>query len=1170
MVMVRKLVVAAFCMPVFCVVVFCMVVGASAQVAAQAPVRCKGVEPDCNGNGLADVCDIESRFSLDCNANQIPDECDVQLGGVLDCNENLVPDACEIRAATPLVHESFAAATIDTATWQAAQYVSIDTDTAMGIGYALRFDSENAVLRTHPVDLQGARWANLSFVSSSPHPVRVLVNGDGFWRHVPASPRYDGLRYHYDIAIPAAYHSPGTRVWLTPSGADEFVPFLIDEITLSRYEPDCNGNGVVDRCDVEFFGECNDNGIPDECDLQTTRWERFWHPGAWRSFRYIRTADFDLDGDADFVTTGGFSPEWQSVWWNDGEGRFDEAVIDENVGKGVFGALRPTVALVTDDEYPDLLIVGYQGVYLAANTDGSFSGWELYFGFDFSWAVVGGDINADGDEDVIVSTTGSSDQLVVIFGALLQSSPIDVDEPVIGLQVADFNGDGFQDVLVEQTSRMTIQLNQGIAANGLWLGFAQSAIDVVIDEGMQHATPVIADFNDDGLSDIAYTNFRDIALPIDNASLSVHLSLGTGSTGEWLGFEETVIPDLDWRARSLALFPGAEGRPDLIVGSYSFEFGTINRYANLGTDETNNWRGLERVDRIWNHRQFPHHQQWGPGIHELVAADVNGDGLTDIALIADNDTEDGMGLSTIVRVLPFSLDCNGNDLHDECETDRDINGNGIPDTCEPDCNRNKLPDDYDIAIDTSTDCNGNEVPDECDLAEGVSEDCDLNELPDECEYAYGEVNDCNANDRPDVCDFAAGTVDDCNMNQEDDTCEALGALRFAEWVDGLDNPEIVLPVGAPYPPGYLVSDFYGDDAGVYHVGPEGGEASPFSSALRFAVSLLYVPASFDPLGGRVYVTRQRDTPAVFAVNPDGSLDVRIDFAPQFRNLFGLLYIEEGRGTPFDNHLIVTGNSGGFSGSVVAVSATGERTMIAALDRVPWTPTLAPNDFGAFGGHLFVGTQEHRQIYAVNLETLEVSLFREIDFYLGFIDGVRMIEFSPVGWAKWLNRRYVDQRVLVASYIAPNAFGQPLGGLMIFDQDGLLVGWINKTQDGTRFNPRGILFEEGRLLVADVVSGGIVEVSLDHLDCDADLLPDACAIAMAPELDLDENDLMDVCEHLGDADADGVIGLEDWAVLQSCFGATEVDVPASCSPVDMNRDRQVDMADHIIFRRSLVE
>ncbi|MEK6676753.1 MAG: hypothetical protein AABZ47_14005 [Planctomycetota bacterium] len=51
--------------------------------------------PDCNTNGVLDVCDIANGASPDCNLNQVPDECDLAQGTSLDCSGNGVPDECD-------------------------------------------------------------------------------------------------------------------------------------------------------------------------------------------------------------------------------------------------------------------------------------------------------------------------------------------------------------------------------------------------------------------------------------------------------------------------------------------------------------------------------------------------------------------------------------------------------------------------------------------------------------------------------------------------------------------------------------------------------------------------------------------------------------------------------------------------------------------------------------------------------------------------------------------------------------------------------------------------------------------------------------------------------------------------------------------------------------------
>ncbi|MCA9255313.1 MAG: hypothetical protein KDA33_06730, partial [Phycisphaerales bacterium] len=75
-------------------------------------------------------------------------------------------------------------------------------------------------------------------------------------------------------------------------------------------------------------------------------------------------------------------------------------------------------------------------------------------------------------------------------------------------------------------------------------------------------------------------------------------------------------------------------------------------------------------------------------------ADCNGDGIPDVCQL-------------------FGNDCNGNGAPDDCDVAAlDCNNNGVPDDCEPDCNGDGTPDDCQLA---GNDCNNNGVIDECDL-----------------------------------------------------------------------------------------------------------------------------------------------------------------------------------------------------------------------------------------------------------------------------------------------------------------------------------------------------------------------------------------------------------------------------------------------------------------------
>ena len=124
-------------------------------------------------------------------------------------------------------------------------------------------------------------------------------------------------------------------------------------------------------------------------------------------------------------------------------------------------------------------------------------------------------------------------------------------------------------------------------------------------------------------------------------------------------------------------------------------------------------------------------------------------------------------------------DCNLNNVPDSCDlsdgTSLDCNLNGIPDGCEVDCNNNGIPDDCDLETGFAGDCNGNLIPDICDVTLGLSSDCNSNSIPDECDLSSASSIDCDQNGNPDECDIAQGTSQDCNINGTPDGCDLSSA-----------------------------------------------------------------------------------------------------------------------------------------------------------------------------------------------------------------------------------------------------------------------------------------------------------------------------------------------------------------------------------------------------------
>lgn len=61
--------------------------------------------PDCNGNFVADACEIKAAPEIDCDRDGAIDAC----GSETDCNRNEIPDRCDTRVELALVDESFEA-----------------------------------------------------------------------------------------------------------------------------------------------------------------------------------------------------------------------------------------------------------------------------------------------------------------------------------------------------------------------------------------------------------------------------------------------------------------------------------------------------------------------------------------------------------------------------------------------------------------------------------------------------------------------------------------------------------------------------------------------------------------------------------------------------------------------------------------------------------------------------------------------------------------------------------------------------------------------------------------------------------------------------------------------------------------------------------------------------
>ena len=222
----------------------------------------------------------------------------------------------------------------------------------------------------------------------------------------------------------------------------------------------------------------------------------------------LEAGDVDGDGNLDFVAV---SPNGDSVelFYGNGDGTFDPAVAIDSA----FDAARGSALGDFDgDGDVDILATGggsfsSQVQYYENNGDGTFAaGKTVLDGFTIGNAVDAGDFNGDGNLDFVLANKGtgaSEGGLSVLLGngdgTFGGQSVIQEGWNVLATEVADFNGDGVLDI-----AGATPNADDVVGNFALWIGNGdgtfQDALIVAETSGAYSLT--VGDLNNDGLLDI--------------------------------------------------------------------------------------------------------------------------------------------------------------------------------------------------------------------------------------------------------------------------------------------------------------------------------------------------------------------------------------------------------------------------------------------------------------------------------------------------------------------------------------------------------------------------------------------------------------------------------------------------------------------------------------------
>ena len=439
--------------------------------------------------------------------------------------------------------------------------------------------------------------------------------------------------------------------------------------------------------------------------------------GVWQSS--VAFSDIDGDGDLDLLITGfsstGFfngSIPLTKLYTNDGLGNFSE--VPETAFQAV-GASAIAFADVDGDGDPDVLIAGAGFTGTGSSTklylnDGS-GNFSLVSNTPFAGvrrgSLVFGDLDGDGDQDVLISGTSENTPLThLYFNDGAGNFSLANDTPFAGLgfgenAIADVDGDGDLDILTTGTSSSnaptaSMYINNGSGVFELkpgtpFIGAFESAAafadvdgdgdqDVVIST-IEHF-PAMLYINDGNgnftikenslkkvgkgtvdFADLDGDGYPELLLTGRNRGKHAKLYRNDGSGN----FSQIYANGL---AKSSVAFADIDGDGDqdvLVLGKSWFDRSRLQFYSNDGTGNFTKLEGqnIKAVD-----------------FSALDFADVDGDGDQDLLITGLSSTEqpiaklysnDGNGLFTEVIGTPFVP------VHKGTVTFADMNGDGHQD-----------------------------------------------------------------------------------------------------------------------------------------------------------------------------------------------------------------------------------------------------------------------------------------------------------------------------------------------------------------------------------------------------------------------------------------------------------------------------------------------------------